>query len=114
MQKLECQDLVNLGCVVPTSGEVAPDQGLEPATFQIRSRAAPRVEQHVAHVSGQDVAVPDAEVQRLVSAEEDAFGAQRRQHTIDPGQPLGHRVVVGVLRPERELEEPTPRGGRDA
>src|SRR2546425_2164843 len=31
---------------------------------------------------------------------------------IDSGQPLGHGVVVGVLRAERELQEPPRRRGR--
>jgi len=49
---------------------------------------------------------------KLVPAEEEPFETERREQMIDPSHPLGHAVVVGILRFERELEDaPRSRGG---
>ena len=41
----------------------------------------------------------------LVAAEEKAFEMKRRKQMIDARHPLGHAMVVGVFRLERELEQ---------
>ena len=98
MHQFQRQYLVDLGGVVPVSLEVAPCHGLEPLPFEVRSGKGSRVEQHLANVCGEGVPVPDPEMAELVPPEKQSLEAKGGKHMINPGEPLGHHVVVGIFR----------------
>ena len=73
MQQLQGQHGVNLGRIVAATLQVTVDHRLEAFSFDVRPGQRARIQEHVANVSGQDIAVPDAEVMELVPAEEEPF-----------------------------------------
>src|SRR5207247_2253079 len=96
---------MDLRGVVPVSLEVTLYDGLEPAPLEVRARQSTRVQEHFPNVLGEDIPVPDPEMEQLVPAQEEAFETKQRQEMIDPGHQLGHPDIVGVFRLEQELQE---------
>src|SRR5688572_1990935 len=110
MNELQRQDLVDLSRVVPVSLEVPVYDPFERVAIDIRPGESAGIQQHLADVAGQRVAVPQPEMVELVPPEKEAFDVQARKRAVDPGQPLRHAVVVGIVRLEFELAQ-TSRGG---
>ena len=54
--------------VVSLSLDVSPHDGLYSFSFYIRPRKATRIEKNVLDVASQNIAVPDAEMEHLMSA----------------------------------------------
>src|SRR5213593_9244 len=91
---------------------MAPYHGFERIPLEVRPGKRPRVEQHLLNIPGEGIPVPDAEMVKLVPAKKEPFDVERREQMIDPSHPLGHTVVVRILRFEREfVEAPRSRGG---
>src|SRR6266849_7192174 len=105
MYQLQSQDLVNRRGVVPIPLEMATHDGFETLPFQVRTRQGPRVQQHLPHILGERIPIPKPEVIELVAAEEEPFGVERREQMIDSRHPLGHTMVVRILRLEGELQQ---------
>ena len=61
MQQLQGQHGVNLGRIVAATLQVTVDHRLEAFSFDVRPGQRARIQEHVANVSGQDIAVPDAD-----------------------------------------------------
>lgn len=75
MQQLQCDQLMD-GCrVVPGSVEMVPDNSLKSAFLQVGARQGQRIEQYLAHVLRQLVAIPDSEMEHLMSAQEQTLQA---------------------------------------
>src|SRR5437879_2531943 len=104
MRKFQSQQLVDLSGVVTISVYVPFYDSFESACLEIRPGKTARIEQHVPDVAGERVPVPDAEMVELVPPEEQSFETEGREEMIDPGHPLGHPGVVGILGLEEELE----------
>src|ERR1039458_5025468 len=82
---------------------MAADDCFDALPLQVRTGKRARIEQHLLDVICQTVAVPDAVVVHLVSPQEETLQLQRRERMIEPGEPLRHSVVIGVLGLECEL-----------
>src|SRR5262249_42714822 len=65
----------------------------------------PWIEQHLFQVVCEVVTIPDAEMKEFMPAKEEPLEAQSREHVVGAGNPLGHPVIVGVFRFERETLE---------
>src|SRR5690242_8261681 len=76
---------------------------LEMDALQVWPIARARVEQHFFHIIAELVAVPDAEMIKLVPPQEELFQVQRRKGMIDFGQPLRHPVIISIFRAKSEL-----------
>ena len=92
--------------VVSIPFEVTSHDGIETFSFDMRPRETARVEQHFSNVTSEDIPVPDAKMEDLVSPEEETFEAQRRESVVNPSDPLRHSHVIAILRFEQELEKP--------
>lgn len=105
MYQLQRQDFMNRGGVVPVPFEVPAHDAFETAPLKIRPGERAGVQQHFLYILGKSIAVPDPEMVELVAAEEEPFRMERRKQVIDSRHPLGHAMVIGILRLERELEQ---------
>ena len=114
MQELQGQYLVDLGGVVPISLDVAPQDGLEPFGLEVWPRKGSGIKEHFPNVSGKSVPVPDSEMRELVPPKKEAFQTEGRKEMIDPGHPLRHPVIVGILRLAEELEDAAGGHGGEA
>src|SRR6185369_6668722 len=105
MEELDGQQLVNLcGVVVPSTDMIA-HHGFNLCSLEIRPGERHRIEQHAAQVLGQGVAIPDAKMRELVTAQETTLELQRRQEAIDRYEPLRHAPIVQVLGLELRLAQ---------
>src|ERR1700685_180990 len=68
VQQFHRQHLMDRGSVVAVSLEMAGNHSLQSLRLQIGPRERLRIQQHVPHISGQRVAVPDAIMQKFVPA----------------------------------------------
>src|SRR5262245_19161450 len=110
VQQLQGQHSVNATRVVSIAAEMAADHRLESGRFEIRPSTRARVQQHVSNVRGEGISVPCSKMHCLVPAEKELLETERGQKPVDPGQPLWHTVIVGVLGLEHELEQASRRG----
>src|SRR5689334_2404553 len=84
---------------------MAADDGFQPLSLKIGPGQAPRIQQSFLYISSQRVAVPNAEMEDLVSPEEKAFEMKSREPMVNACDPLRHAHVVGVFRFELEFDE---------
>lgn len=77
VNQFQGQHFVEFGRVVTIPFNVAAHYSLEAFAFDIGSGERALVEQHLLKIPGQGIPVPDAEMEGLVSAQEQVFGADR-------------------------------------
>src|ERR1700730_5666924 len=77
---------------------MVPHHCFERILLPVGAGEGARIEQHFAKVPREEVPVPDTEMIVLVPAQEKALQVERSQKMIDSGHPLGHAVVVSVIR----------------
>src|ERR1700687_9118 len=104
MYEFQAQHLMDLGGVVPISFEVPRHNCLYHSLVEVRPGQRCMVEQHLPNVPRQCIAVPHTVMGEFVPAEKEPLEVEGREKMIDPSHPLGHTVVVGVLRLECELQ----------
>src|SRR2546425_6606412 len=89
---------MNLVGVVPISFDMVLYHRFKVILLPIGAGEGTRIEQYFAKVPGKEVPVPYTKMVVLVPAQEKTLQLERSQKMIDSGHPLGHPVVVGVIR----------------
>ena len=78
MQKFQSQELVDLVGIVPPPAQMAFDDGFDTLSLDVSAREASGIKQDLPDVIRQLIAVPDPEMRKLVSAEEQALQMKAR------------------------------------
>src|SRR3989442_13594140 len=81
---------------------VTCDDLFQPGPIQVWSIPGHRIEKDLLQVLGQFIPVPDAEVIKLMPTEKQALEVQRGENVVQPCQPVGHAMIICVLRFESE------------
>src|SRR5947207_12556217 len=89
---------MNLVGVVPISFDMVLYHRFKVILLPVGAGEGTRIEQHFAKVPGKEVPVPDTKMVVLVPAKKKALQVERGNQVIDLGHPLGHPVVVSVIR----------------
>jgi hypothetical protein len=105
VNQFQGEHLVEFGGVVSIPFEMTSYYSHQPFSFDIGPGKSARVEQRFLKISGEGIPVPDAEMEWLVCAQKELFGAKGRDRVVEPRQPLWHAHVIGILRFEQELEK---------
>src|SRR5207253_5990067 len=71
--------------------------------LHVRTGQGSPIEQHAANIFRQLIAIPHAEMHRLMTTQKESLQMDRREQMIGARQPLWHPVVIGVLGLEREF-----------
>ena len=112
VQQFQRKRPVNLVSVVPIPFDMAPHHCFECILFPVGSGERARVEQYFLHVSGKNIAIPNAEMVVLMPAKEKAFQVKRSQEMIDLRYPLRHPVIVSVFRLKGKIVVMVKNGAR--
>lgn len=105
VNQFQGQHLVEFGGVVSIPLDMPPYHSLKAFAFDIGPGKGARVEQHFLNIPGEGIPVPNAEMEGLVSSQEDVFEVEGRKGMVKPGQPLWHAHVIRVLSLEQEFEK---------
>src|SRR5450755_2650014 len=85
--------------------------GFNYAALEIRPGKRARIEQYLANIIRELVAVPDPKMAELVPPQKQPLQMEGRQGMVHAGQPLRHAVIVGIFSSKRELKQ-APRNRR--
>src|SRR6516225_7397068 len=93
--------------IVTTAYHMTIHYGFYRLTVQIGSGQRQRVKQHILHIFGELVAIPNSEMVVLVPSKKKPFQPKGRKSMIDSSHRLRHAVIVSVLGLERKVLIPT-------
>ena len=96
---------MDLRCIIAGPFHVTGYHFVEKIPIQIRPVDRSSVQQDLAHIIRQLISVPDSEMVKFMSAQEQSFDMKRPKKAIQFGNPLRHPVVVCVLRLEGKFLE---------
>ena len=103
VKQFQRKNPVNLVSVVPISFDVVSHHHFQIVFLPIGAGKGARVKQHFANIVGQGIPVPHSEMVIPVPAQKKALQVERSRKMIDSSHPLGHPMVVGVVRLESKI-----------